>query len=146
MNQTINEIHKNKIIIDAHRDCYEQTYKNNIGEKTPLHDFMIPRLQAGGVNIVTYAIGGDTLAHSNGTERPLRGAIENLDAYYLEAEMVNSKIVTVLSSKDFPEEGKNDKMHYILSIEGGMPLEGEISTLRMLYRLGVRSIQPTWNV
>ena len=145
MENTIESIHSEAIIIDAHRDCYEQIHRHNMGESTPLHDHMIPRLQKGGVDLVIYAIGGDTLAHSNGSERPLRGVLENMDSYFRETEMENSKVVTVYSSDDLPER-PTGKMYYVLSIEGGMPLEGEVATLRMLYRLGLRSIQPTWNV
>lgn len=145
MNNTIQAIHNDAIIIDAHRDCYEQTHRHNLGEATPLHDSMIPRLQQGGVDVVIYAVGGDTLAHSNGSEKPLRGVLENMEAYFKESEMENSKIVTVYSSSDLPEK-PTGKMHYVLSIEGGMPLEGELSTLNMLYRMGLRCIQPTWNV
>ncbi|MBP1154980.1 MULTISPECIES: membrane dipeptidase [unclassified Paenibacillus] len=146
MEEIVQKIHKEHVIIDAHRDCYEQIHHRNYGHKTPLHEFMIPRLETGGVDMVIYAIGGDTIAHSNGTDRPLRATIENIDGYYQEAEMADSKIKTVFSGSDLPADGPNGKMHYLLHIEGGMPLEGQISSLRMFYRLGVRSFAPTWNV
>jgi membrane dipeptidase len=146
MEELVKKIHKENIIVDAHRDCYEQIHHRNFGHKKPLHEIMIPRLHTGGVDVVFYAVGGDTIAHSNGTDRPLRATLENIDAYYLEAEMDGSIITTILSGSDLPTQASTGNMHYLLHIEGGMPLEGQVSTLRMFYRLGVRSIAPTWNV
>lgn len=140
----VEKIHKEAVIVEAHRDCYEQIYHRNHGHHSPLHEHMIPRLQKGGVDMVIYAIGGDTLAHSDGTNQPLRATLQNLDDYYQEA-VAGSKIKTVLTSSDLPLEGPNGKVHYLLHLEGGLPLEGKISSLRMLYKLGVRSIQLTWN-
>jgi membrane dipeptidase len=145
MEELVNKIHKEHLIIDAHRDCYEQIHHRNYGHKTPLHEHMIPRLEQGGVDLVIYAVGGDTIAHSNGTDRPLHATIDNIDGYYQEAEMADSKIKTVLTGADLPEL-PTGKMHYMLHIEGGMPLEGQLSSLRMFYKLGVRSFAPTWNV
>ena len=144
LKQVIERIHHEHVIIEAHRDCYEQIYLRNHGHQRPLHDSMIPRLEKGGIDLVFYAIGGDTLAHSDGTNTPLRATLQNLDYYYQEA-VEGSKIQTVLTSTDLPLQGPNGKIHYLLHLEGGLPLEGKISSLRMLYRLGVRSIQLTWN-
>jgi membrane dipeptidase len=144
--EAVADIHSRYVIVDAHRDVYEQIHLRNQGQSWPIHDSMIPRLRRGGVDVVFYAIGGDTVAHSNGTDRPLRATLENLDAFYAEVERPGSEMVFVRSAEDLPGERPTGKVHFLLNLEGGMPLEGNLCNLRIFYRLGVRSIQPTWNV
>jgi membrane dipeptidase len=40
---------------------------------------------------------------------------------------------------------KDHKIGALLSLEGGEPLSGDLGVLRMLYKLGVRSVTLTWN-
>lgn len=147
LEEAVARIHRDAFIIDAHRDVYEQIHLRNQGHRRPLHESMIPRLRKGGVDMVWYAIGGDTIAHSNGTDRPLRATVQNLDHFYQEAEAPDSEIVVVTRRDDLPPDDRpTGKMYYLLNLEGGMPLEGQLSSLRIFYRLGVRALQPTWNV
>jgi len=75
----------------------------------------------------------------------LRQTIKSIDYYYSQLEQ-NKDIIR--HSNGYQEILKNKadgKMSGLLSLEGGEALEGDISSLRMLYRLGVRGMTLTWN-
>ena len=52
------------IVVEGHRDVYEQLYRTSIGEKTPIRDGVAPRLIRDGINLTVYAISGDSYSHS----------------------------------------------------------------------------------
>ncbi|HET7389117.1 MAG TPA: membrane dipeptidase [Nocardioidaceae bacterium] len=131
-------------LIEAHRDCYEQIHWSNMGEENPVRDRLLPRLRTGGVDLVVYAVGGDTLAHSNGRDKKLLATIENIESlagYLSQADDAG----VVRSASQIPDE-PDDRVRFLLHLEGGTPLEGSLLALDALFELGVRSIQPTWNV
>jgi membrane dipeptidase len=75
----------------------------------------------------------------------LKRAIEIIDAFYLEQEKHSQKLAICTSSKDIENALLDNKIAGILSIEGGEALNGDLSALRMFYKLGVRSLCLTWN-
>lgn len=141
----VDRIHRETTIVEGHRDCYEQIYRLNQREANPIRDRLVPRLRRGGVDVLFYAIGGDTIAHSNGTDRPLFATLQNIDALVcaLDHPDVDAEILTEVS--DLPHD-PDGRVRFVLHLEGGRPLEGDLSALRTLHRLGVRSAQLTWNV
>lgn len=142
---TVEQIHRDTTLVEGHRDCYEQIYRLNQGEENPVRDRLIPRLRRGGVDVVFYAIGGDTIAHSNGTDRPLAATIANIDALNraLDQPDVDAEVLTDIAALPATPDGR---VRIILHIEGGKPLEGDLASLRTLHRLGLRSAQLTWNI
>lgn len=133
------------LVVEGHRDCYEQIYWLNKGEKNPVRDRLEPRLRAGGVDLVVYAIGGDTIAHSDGRDKKLLVTLENMEALRRAAEDMSPPAGLVLRGADLPEH-PDGSIRFLLHLEGGSPLEGSLGALEALFRLGVRSMQPTWNV
>ena len=142
---TVERIHRGETIVEGHRDCYEQIYRLNQGEENPIRDRLIPRLRSGGVDVLFYAIGGDTIAHSNGTDRPLAATIANIDALFRALEDPNADAEVLADASDLPLK-PDGRVRFVLHLEGCKPLEGDLSSLRMLHRLGLRSAQLTWNV
>jgi membrane dipeptidase len=143
--RTVDRIHAQVSIVEGHRDCYEQIYRLNQGEENPVRDRLLPRLRRGGVDIVFYAVGGDTIAHSNGTDRPLFATLQNMDALERMLADPAAGAGIVRGAADLPA-APDGTVRFVLHLEGGRPLEGDLSSLRSLYRLGVRSAQLTWNV
>lgn len=139
------EILAGSLVVEGHRDCYEQIHRLNQGETNPVKERLYPRLLRGNVSVTFYAVGGDTIAHSNGTDRPLFATLQNMDS--LSTALSDPKVPAeiLLSAADLPERPEGVP-RFILHLEGGAPLEGSLSSLRSLYRLGVRSAQLTWNV
>jgi membrane dipeptidase len=133
------------VVVEAHRDCYEQIHWQNMGEENPVRDRLAQRLRAGGVDIVIYAIGGDTLAHSNGRDKKLLATVDNMQALGLALDSCQPPASLILKSGDIPTT-PDDRLRFLLHLEGGSPLEGSLSALDALFAMGLRSMQPTWNV
>lgn len=142
----IADFHSKALIVEGHRDVFEMVRLKQSGERFPLLQTIIPRLKRGGITLSVFAICGDAVSHSNGTYRYLHAAIENIDAFRREAESSGGKIKLVLSADDLPSGPVDDTVYFLLSFEGGKPLEGRLEYLRTFYHLGLRSMQITWNV
>ena len=54
------------VVVEGHRDVYEQLYRTSVGEKSPIRD---------GINLCVYAISGDSYSHSQNTGRYLETAL-----------------------------------------------------------------------
>lgn len=139
------EILKNTVVVEGHRDVYEQLYRKSIGEETPIRDAIAPRLIRDGINVCVYAISGDSYSHSQNTGRYLDTALENIDMFLAEAPKSEGMISLIRTRSDLPEKVRPGNISFLLHFEGGMPLQGSIHQLRNFYRLGLRSMQLTWN-
>ncbi|MBI3058681.1 MAG: membrane dipeptidase [Deltaproteobacteria bacterium] len=126
-------IHRNSIVVEAHRDMFKMVRLKNMGERYPVINTMLPRLKKGGVDVTFFAICGDAVSHSKGTYRYLSAALENIDALRQEAEAANGKIKIILNADDIPSAPSLDTHYFLLSFEGGK-------------HLGLRAMQITWNL
>ena len=135
----------NSLVIEGHRDVYEQIYRKSIGEESPIRDGVAPRLIRDGINMTVYAICGDSYSHSQNTGRYLETALEQIDQFLEEAPRSEGMIQMVKTRGDLPEKVEPGSVKFLLHFEGCMPLRGSIENLRNFYRLGLRSIQPVWN-
>jgi membrane dipeptidase len=133
------------VVVEGHRDVYEQLYRVSVGEESPLRDAVTPRLIRDGINVCVYAISGDSYSHSQNTGRYLETALENIDMFLQEGRRSEGMISLVKTKNDLPEKVRPVNVAFILHFEGGMPLKGSIHQLRNFYRLGLRSMQLTWN-
>lgn len=139
------EILKNHVVVEGHRDVYEQLYRRSVGEQNPLRDAIAPRLIRDGINVCVYAISGDSYSHSQNTGRYLETALENVDMFLEEAPRSEGMISLVKTRAELPDRVRPGNIAFLLHFEGGMPLQGSIHQLRNFYRLGLRSMQLTWN-
>jgi membrane dipeptidase len=139
-------LHQQSLIIEGHRDVFEMVRLKKSGEHFPVLKTILPRLKKGGITVSVFAVCGDAVSHSNGTYRYLHAALENIDALRREAEASAGKIKIILSADDLPDGPVKDTIYFLLSFEGGKPLEGRLEYLRTFYQLGLRSMQITWNV
>lgn len=139
------ELLMTSLVIEGHRDVYEQIYRKSIGEESPIRDGVVPRLIRDGINMTVYAICGDSYSHSQNTGRYLETALEQIDQFLEEAPRSEGMIQMVKTRGDLPEKAEPGTVKFLLHFEGCMPLRGSIENLRNFYRLGLRSIQPVWN-
>jgi membrane dipeptidase len=139
------ELLMTSLVIEGHRDVYEQIYRKSIGEEAPVRDGVAPRLIRDGINMTVYAICGDSYSHSQNTGRYLETALEQIDQFLEEAPRSEGMIQMVKTRGDLPEKVEPGSVKFLLHFEGCMPLRGSIENLRNFYRLGLRSIQPVWN-
>jgi membrane dipeptidase len=138
-------LHAETLVVEGHRDCYEQIHWQNMGEGNPVRDRLAVRLKAGGVDLVVYSVGGDSIAHSNGRDKRLLATIENIERLRTARAAMEPAATLVLNRSDIPD-GPDGHLRFLLHLEGGSPLEGSLPALDALYHLGVRSMQPTWNL
>ena len=139
------ELLMTSLVIEGHRDVYEQLHRKSLGEETPLRDAIAPRLIRDGINVCVYAISGDSYSHSQNTGRYLETALENIDMFLEEAPKSEGMISMIRTKSDIPEKVRPGNLAFLLHFEGGRPLQGSIHQLRNFYRLGLRSMQLTWN-
>lgn len=139
------EMLQKHVVVEGHRDVYEQLYRVSVGEPLPLRDAIAPRLIRDGINVCVYAISGDSYSHSQNTGRYLETALENIDLFLQEAPRSEGMISLIKTRGDLPGKVQPGNVAFILHFEGGMPLQGSIHQLRNFYRLGLRSMQLTWN-
>jgi membrane dipeptidase len=139
------ELLQKHVVVEGHRDVYEQLHRLSLGEKAPLRDAIAPRLIRDGINVCVYAISGDSYSHSQNTGRYLETALENIDHFLEEAPRSEGMISLVLAREDLPDRVRPGNVAFLLHFEGGRPLQGSLEQLRNFYRLGLRSMQLTWN-
>ncbi len=76
---------------------------------------------------------------------PLDRCLDMIDCFYKELEENSEFIAFAGSVADMDRNNSEGKVSAFLAIEEGEPVEGKLSNLRNLYRLGVRLITLTWN-
>jgi membrane dipeptidase len=128
----------------GHWDVYELIHRVRNAEDQPFQKTILPDLRTGGVKGVFFAAGGDSKSHAGGSDHFLRGSLESLDLA-LSCIEASGDAVTVLRTVADVEALRPDQIGFVLVFEGGRPLEGSLSMLRQLYRLGVRCLLLTWN-
>ena len=139
------ELLEKHVVVEGHRDVYEQLYRVSVGETSPLRDAIAPRLIRDGINLCVYAISGDSYSHSQNTGRYLETALEQIDMFLQEAPRSEGMISMIKTRGDLPDRVEPGTVKFLLHFEGCMPLRGSIHNLRNFYRLGLRSLQPVWN-
>lgn len=115
-------IHKDAIVFDGHYDRLYETpelaYKD------------LPKLRAGGVT-----------AHI----RQSGNVFQFYERTHEEVETWPDEMLLATRAADIRRAKREGKVATILSIEGAEPLNGDLTPLRLLYRLGLRNLGITWS-
>ncbi len=139
-------IHRKSVIVEGHRDIFEMFHLAKGGKRHPVLNVTVPRLRRANISTTFYAVCGDSLTHVRGTYRYLKSALENIDALREEMAASQGQMKLILHREDIPSAPDPRIVHFVLSFEGGRPLEGRIENLRNFYCLGLRAMQITWNL
>jgi len=146
------EIHKSSIVIDGHSDMLSDLAgRRDRGENNVLSRLWAPKFRKAGISAIICQTGSDTqhsAAHpmchqifNCSPYYPLKRTLQILDAVLLDIDESEDDILIVKKAADIEKAKKEDKLGIILSIEGTLALEGDLSILRQLHRLGIRSVQ-----
>ncbi len=100
-----------------------------------LRTYWIPQFRAGGVSVAVGAIFTPTIYVPEGS---LRHALWVLDALFTEIEGNAGDIELARSVSDIKRITLQGKIAVVLALEGAEPLGPDLSTLRLLHRLGLR--------
>ena len=76
---------------------------------------------------------------------PARQALQFVDAFYQEVEENADRAMIAFCADDIVRAKKENKIAFVLSMEGAEGLEGDLSVLRSLHRMGLRFLGFTWN-
>jgi membrane dipeptidase len=144
------------IIVEGHHDIWEFNDRfalNDPSQNSPLKDFLLPRLLAGGVDVVIMPAGGDSIPQRGGRDKLFEGSMRVLDMILIEIEKTNGKASIIKSKKDIPHTSDPNHVKFFLDIEGGGPIQIDpepgyhpdrrLALLRNFFRLGVRGMQLT---
>ena len=100
-----------------------------------------PKMRAGGVDAAFFAV-DVTRAWKN----HLTYALDAFGFFDMEVEANREEVVVALSADDVVEAKRAGKLAAVLVIENSDGVEGSLNVLRMVHRLGVRSIGLTHNI
>ena len=130
------------MIFDAHCDTAAEILDLKAGLRTNSCHADLERIHSAGSWVQVFAAFVDPVAYRN---CEMRRALQIIDNIYRQAE-ANSDLMAVCTSVgEINKTVGENKLAALISIEGGEALQGELSALRMFYRLGVRSLCLTWN-
>lgn len=130
------------MLIDLHCDTIMQLYLNK-GTNLLKNDYHIDlgKLKKADSLAQFFAMFVDL----SQTNSPFQTAMDMIDIYHTEVEKNSDIIQTAYTSEDIMKNRENGKMSGIITLEEGGIIEGNISNLRNLHRVGVRSMTLTWN-
>lgn len=140
----IKAFHRRAIVIDAHCDSLLHVVNKgrHLGERSENGHLDFPRLTEGGVDVQFFAA---YIEPEYKPDRALKRTLQLFDAFFKEIEKHPDQIRQVCNAKEIEQAKKDGVIGALLAIEGGEALNGDLSVLRILHRLGVRSIGLTWN-
>ena len=132
------ELHRNCLVVDMHSDTFmlltrhpERKFKY----AEPRHQMDLPRLIQGGVDLVFF-----TVSNRDNRGAGLVWTLKALDRVYTEAARNQDKFTIVLNKDEILKAKKEGKVGAFLICENGLPFRADLPCLRMLYRLGIRSV------
>jgi membrane dipeptidase len=129
-------------ITDLHSDLPLALLKRRFdGEEGSLRTEWLPRLRAGGVDVIVCAVYIDSLFLPEGA---LRRAVQLVDALYEEIAACRDDIELALNRADIERINGEGKIAVLLALEGAEPLGQDLSVLRLCHRLGMRMLSFAW--
>ena len=139
----VSSLHRESIIIDTHCDTLGRVIEGQrrLGERSTLGQFDLPRAVDGGLTAELMATIFGPGRGGTGTRQTLKF----IDAFYEELDAYSDLVMLAVCADDILQAKKLGKIALILSMEGAGGLEGDLSVLRMCYRLGLRVLGITWN-
>lgn len=137
------EIHEQLLVADGHCDTILELLKSGRKLMNPSISGHVDlaRLKKGNVRLQFFAAFIETVYKPHNS---LQRALQLIDKFYTEVEPCKELSVG-LTMKRIGKDLDAGKTVALLGIEGGEALNGDISVLRVLYRLGVRFLGLTWN-
>lgn len=137
------ELHYSSFVIDGHNDAIQRILAGeDLGKLTGSGHIDIPRIRKGGVDLAFFAV---WVPPRIKTRPYFKQAIDQIKSFKKFVEKNNNEIILLESFKDIEHNKTEGKIVSILSMEGAHPLDDKIENLEYFYKLGIRSIMPTWN-
>jgi membrane dipeptidase len=141
--ESVEAFHRESIIVDTHCDTLGRVMEGQrrLGERSTLGQFDLPRAVDGGLT-------AEVMATFFNTNRPGTGSRQTLqfvDTFYEELDAYSDLAMLAVCADGILRAKELGKIALILSMEGAEGLEGDLSVLRVCYRLGLRVLGIAWN-
>ncbi|MHB0884530.1 MAG: dipeptidase [Bacillota bacterium] len=138
------ELHRRALVVDAHADTLLRIWagERTLRERSSKGHIDLPRLAEGGVDVQFFAC---FIEAQHKPERGLRRAMQLVDLFHRELAANADRMMPVLRASDLAAAQAAGKVGAVLSIEGGEAIGDDLSALRNLHRLGLRSLGLVWN-
>ena len=139
----VEALHRKSIIVDGHCDTLGSVVRKRrrLGERSTLGQFDLPRALDGGLTAQLMA----TCFETNWPGSGIHQTLQFIAAYYEDLEAYSDLAMPAVCADDILRAKELGKVALILSMEGAEGLEGDLSVLRLCYRLGLRVLGITWN-
>jgi membrane dipeptidase len=129
-------------LADLHSDIPLGLLRRRFDEvEGALRDEWVPKLRAGGVQMVNCAVYVDSIYLPEGA---LRRAVQTVDALLEEIELCRDEVELARSAGDVERITGEGKIAVLLSFEGAEPLGMDLSGLRLFHKLGLRMLSFAW--
>ena len=138
------KLHQDSIVFDGHCDTLLEILsgKCKFGERSAKGHIDLPRLREGGVTAQVFAIYlEDQYLPAGAVKQTLR----LLDALHRELAAHPDAFTLATQAADIEAAKRAGKVAAVVGLEGAEALEGDLGTLRMFYRLGVRLLTVAWS-
>ena len=136
-------LHARHPVVDGHADSILQVLlgERTLVERSEKGHFDFPRARAGGLAATIQTAWPDPLFYPVAARRVLA----MLDKLLEQVEASGGAARLALTAADVRAAHAEGRLAVVLNVEGAEALHGELAVLRVLYRLGVRVLQPVWN-
>lgn len=151
MDDRAKDLHNRSIVIIGHSDIIasDVDWRRESGARRVLEERHFPTLKRGGATVFCDHIGGDApygyLPATNLKTTFVQRFMRALDHTYNEVAESDHFIIA-RSTDDIRRAKAEDKIAIVICLEGGAPLENEISYLRNFHRLGLRCLGLTHDI
>jgi membrane dipeptidase len=151
MSDKTSKLHEEAIVVVGHSDIVasDVDWRRESGERSVLDRRHLATLRTGGVTAICDHVGGDApygyLPATRLSTTYLQRFMRALDHTHAEVEE-SAHFILAKTTGDIRRAKREGKIALVICLEGGAPLEQEISYLRNFYRLGLRCLGLTHDV
>ena len=138
-------LHRDAIVIDTHCDTLLAALQQErtLIERADRGHGDLPRWREGGVTAQVFALFAKPAAH--GGAAPTWEALRLLDLFYQTLDGTPDLLLATRAAECRQAKAEG-RLAGIIGLEGAEALRGDLSILRVLYRLGLRNLGLTWSL